>query len=166
MAKKIFMFLKKKSIFGHFCDFGKITKTTKNHFFLLKGGKFYLGQMWQFLFNKLSMKIDILRTFWPSKLKEGQFLAKKKWKKWLFYFFIESKSIENKKILFPQMIKVCQKKFPPFKRKNWFLAVFVIFPKSQKRPKIYFSLEKWKFFGTPLSFEETVLFHLEQFSWG
>ena len=98
------------------------------------------------------MKIYILRTFWPSKLKEGQFLAKKKVKKSDFFdfFLIESKSIENEKILFPQMIKVCQKKFPPFKRKKRFLAVFVIFPKSQKRPKIDFFLKNMKiFFATP-----------------
>ena len=85
--------------------------------------------MWQFLFCKLSMKIYILRTFWPSKLKEGQFLAKKKVKKSVFFdfFLIESKSIENEKILFPQMIKVYQKKFPPFKRKKRFLAILWFF---------------------------------------
>ena len=45
------------------------------------------------------------------------------------------------------MIMVWQKKFPPFKIKNWFLAIFVILAKSQKWPKIYFfSFEKWNFF--------------------
>ena len=44
------------------------------------------------------------------------------------------------------MIKVCQKKFPPFKRKKRFLAVFVTFPKSQKRPKINFFFWKVEIF--------------------
>ena len=44
------------------------------------------------------------------------------------------------------MIKVCWKKFPPFKIKNGFLAVFVILPKSQKWPKIDFLFWKVEFF--------------------
>ena len=36
------------------------------------------------------------------------------------------------------MIKERQKKIPPFKRKNYFWAVFVILEKSQKWPKVDF----------------------------
>ena len=99
-------------------------------------------------------------------IKEGHFLAKKSEKKCIFCFFlIESKSIENEKVLFSQMIKVYQKKFQPFKRKKRFLNVFVIFPKSQKWPKIDFFFKNMKiFFATPQSFEETLLFHLVHFS--
>ena len=62
------------------------------------------------------------------------------------------------------MIKVCQKKFPPFKRKNGFLAMFVILPKSQKWPKIHFLFRQVEiFFGTPYSFGETKIFHLLYF---
>ena len=38
--KKIHL-LKEKIDFVRFCDFGKITKTAKNRFFLLKGGNFF-----------------------------------------------------------------------------------------------------------------------------
>ena len=41
MPEKISTFQKKKWIFGHFCDFAKITKMAKNPFFLLKGGNFF-----------------------------------------------------------------------------------------------------------------------------
>ena len=33
--------IKKKWIFSHFCDFGKITKTAKNPYFILKVGNFF-----------------------------------------------------------------------------------------------------------------------------
>ena len=41
MLKKISTFQNKKWIFGHFCDFAKITKMAKNPFFILKGGNFF-----------------------------------------------------------------------------------------------------------------------------
>ena len=67
------------------------------HFFAFNGQKVpqihMYSQNWikyQILFrsnvSKLSLKIDILRTFWPSMLKEGQFLAKKS-EKVTFLFF-------------------------------------------------------------------------------
>ena len=40
------------------------------------------------------------------------------------------------------MIKVCQKKFPPFKIKNGFLAIFVILAKSKKMAKNPFYILK------------------------
>ena len=81
--------------------------------------------MWQFLWSKLSMKIDILQTFWPSKLKEGQFLAKKSEK--VYFFRSNQKVYKMKKYCFPKWLRCTKKKR--------FLAVFVIFPKSQKQPK-------------------------------
>ena len=103
--------------------------------------------MWQFLFSKLSMKIYILRTFWPSKLKEGQFLAKKSEKSDFFDFFlIESKSIENEKVLFSQMIKVCQKNFHLSKEKINFWPFLWFFQNHKNSQKIIFSFEMWKFF--------------------
>ena len=98
--------------------------------------------MWQSLFCKLSMKTFILRTFWPSKLKEGQFLAKKSKKVPFLLFLIKSKIIENEKVLFSQMFRVWRKKFQPFQRKNEFLAVFVILEKIRKTAKNPFFL--WK----------------------
>ena len=82
------------------------------------------------------MKIDIFGIFGPKTEKMGR--ARKGLFLFCPFFLIESKSIENTKKLSPQMIKVCQKKFPPFKIKNGFLAIFVILEKSQKWPKIHF----------------------------
>ena len=80
------------------------------------------------------MKINIFGIFRPKTEKMGYA------RKWVFsilpIFFDRIKSIENTKKLSPQMIKVCQKKFPLLKRKNGFLAIFVIMAKSQKWPKI------------------------------
>ena len=48
-------------------------------------------------------------------------------------FFDQIKNVKTEKFWSPQMIKVCQKKFPLFKIKNDFLAIFVIFwPKNAK----------------------------------
>ena len=78
------------------------------------------------------MKIYILWIFWPSKLKEGQFLANKKVKKvTLLIFFIESKSIENEKVLFSQMSKV-YKKISTFQKKKWIFGHFCDFSKITK----------------------------------
>ena len=41
MPEKISTFQKKKWIFGHFCDFGKITKMAINPFLILKGGNYF-----------------------------------------------------------------------------------------------------------------------------
>ena len=47
-----------------------------------------------------------------------------------------------------QMIKVYQKKYPLFKIKNGFLAIFVILSKTRKWPKINFFLWKVEIFFT------------------
>ena len=97
------------------------------------------------------MKIFILRTFWLSKLKEGQFLAKKSIRSVFFAFvLIESKSIEYEKVLFSQMIKVCQKKISTFLKKKWIFGHFCDFSKITKTAKNLFFLEKGEiFFATP-----------------
>ena len=69
------------------------------------------------------MKIDIFGIFGPKTEKMGRA------RKWVFFnfahfFFIESKSIENTKKFSPQIIKVCKKKFPPFKMKKWIFGHF------------------------------------------
>ena len=211
-AKKNFMFFKKKSIFGRFCDFGKITKTTKNHFFLLKGGNFFWHTLiiWENSIFSLSILFDSIKKkqkshffhfFWPKIAPPSTLRAKKSvkykfsWKVYkivivtfdlnkIWYFIkywpymsiwgtfwplkakkwgkmgqnrcarsdsnhvwlILMKSVINGKVLFSQMIKVCQKKFSCFLRKNRFLAVFVILEKSQKRPKIVFFFWKVEIF--------------------
>ena len=61
-------------------------------------------------------------------------------------FRTKSKSIENTKKLFPQMIKGCWIKFPPFKIEKGFLAIFFILPKSRKWPKIHFLFWKVEIF--------------------
>ena len=60
------------------------------------------------------------------------------------HFFNKSKSVENEKV-FPNDLGV-PKKFPPFKRKNQLLAIFVIFPKSQKQPTNNFFFWKVEIF--------------------
>ena len=57
-------------------------------------------------------------------------------------WLILMKSVLNEKGVFPQMIKVCEKKFSCFLRKNRFLAVFVILEKITKTDKNSFFL--WK----------------------
>ena len=66
-------------------------------------------------------------------------------------WLILMKSVINGKVLFPQMIKVCQEKFSCFLRKKWFLAVFVILEKSQKQAKIIFFFWKVEIFLTHLN---------------
>ena len=63
MPKKISTFQKKKTIFGRFCDFSKITKTAKNRFFLKKHENFFLHTLiiWgntPFSFSTLFMRIS------------------------------------------------------------------------------------------------------------
>ena len=92
--------------------------------------------------------MSIWGTFWPLKVKKwgkmGQNMCARSDSNhvWL----ILRKSVLNEKGVFPQMIKVCQKKFACFLRKNWFLAIFVILEKSQKRPKIVFFFWKVEIF--------------------
>jgi len=73
------MFFKKKSIFGRFCDFGKITKTAKNRFFLLKGGNFFWHTLiiWGNSIFSFSILFDSI---------------KKKSKKTLFFTFFLAKN--------------------------------------------------------------------------
>ena len=93
--------------------------------------KLLIKQIWE---KEFFMKIDIFGQNWQK-------LPKHKSVCFNFHpFFNKSKSIENENILFPQMIKVCPKKFPPFKRKNGFLAIFVIFSKITKMAKYRFFL--------------------------
>ena len=87
--------------------------------------------------------------FWAKNCKNGPC------RKVIFFHFLplfltKSKSVKNEKFSSPQMIKVCQKKFPLFKIKNGFLAIFVILAKTRKWPKIHFFFGKVEiFFGTP-----------------
>ena len=60
MPEKISTFQNKKWIFGHFCDFGKITKMAKNPFFYFERWRFFLPHL-----NHLGrLKFFILYTFW------------------------------------------------------------------------------------------------------
>ena len=61
-------------------------------------------------------------------------------------FLTESKSVKNEKFSSPQMIRVCEIKFPLFKIKNGFLAIFVILAKTRKWPKIHFFFRKVEIF--------------------
>ena len=60
-------------------------------------------------------------------------------------FFNKSKSVENEKVQFPQIIKECQKKFHLSKEKIIF-GHFCDFGKIKNSQKSVFSLERWKFF--------------------
>ena len=66
-------------------------------------------------------------------------------------FLTKSKSVKNEKFSSPQMIRVCEKKFPLFKIKNGFLAIFVILAKTRKWPKIHFFFWKVEFFFVHLN---------------
>ena len=80
------------------------------------------------------------------------------------HFFCQIKNVKTEKKLSPQMIKVCQKKFPLFKIKNGFLAIFVILAKTRKWPKIHFFFGKVEiFFVTQNSGGETKIFQFLQF---
>ena len=80
----------------------------------------------------LALKVEGEAIFGQKKVKKVTFLI----------FLMESKSIENEKILFPQMIKVCQKKFPPFKRKKTIFGHFCDFSKIKKTAQNRFFLKK------------------------
>ena len=80
----------------------------------------------------LALKVEGRAIFGQKKVKKVSFC----------FFLIESKSIENEKVLFSQMIKVCQKKFPPFKRKKTIFGRFCDFSKITKMAKNRFFL--WK----------------------
>ena len=81
MPKKISTSQKKKWIFGHFCDFGKITKMAKNPFFFLKGGNFFRHTLiiWgdnflyflYFLIRSKKMGILLRRVQYPEFQPEG-----------------------------------------------------------------------------------------------
>ena len=82
-------------------------------------------------------------------------------------FLTKSKSVKNEIFSSPQMIRVCEKKFPLFKIKNGFLAIFVILAKTRKWPKINFFF--WKvefFFCTQNSVGETYVFQFLHFWFG
>ena len=97
--------------------------------------------------------MSIWGTFWLLKAKKWGKMGQKRCARTGLHhiWLILMKSVQNEKVLFSQMIKVCQKKFSCFLRKNRFLAIFVILEKSQKRPKSFFSFERWKFFLTHLN---------------
>ena len=61
-------------------------------------------------------------------------------------FLTKWKSVLHEKCSSSQMIKVCQQKFPLFKIKKGFLAIFVILAKTQKWPKINFFFLKVEIF--------------------
>ncbi len=85
--------------------------------------------------------LTIFVIFWAKNAKNISFLPT---------FLTKSKSVKHEKCWSSHMIKVCQKKFPLFKIKNVFLAIFVILAKTRKWPKIHFFFGKVEiFFGTP-----------------
>ena len=85
------------------------------------------------------MKIDIFGIFGPKTEKMGCA------QKWVFFNFALFFDLIKK--LSPQMIKVCQKKFPPFKRKKYMFGHFCDFAKITKNgQKSIFYFERWKFF--------------------
>ena len=86
MPKKISTFQKKKLIFGHFCDFAKITKMAKNPFFILKGGNFFQHTLiiWGDNFFVFSILFDSIKKNGQNRKKDTfahgpffQFLAQK-----------------------------------------------------------------------------------------
>ena len=95
MPKKISTFQKKKWIFGHFCDFAKITKMAKNPFFLLRSGNFFRHTLiiWGDNFFVFSILFDLIKkmgkieknplsrmahffSFWPKNAKNINFHEK------------------------------------------------------------------------------------------
>ena len=88
--------------------------------------------------------MSIWGTFWPLKAKKWGKMGQNRcaWSGLHHIWLILMKSVLNEKVLFLQIIKVCGKKFPPFQRKNWFLAVFVILKKITKTTKNLFFLLK------------------------
>ena len=142
--KKISTFKNKKWIFGHYCDFAKITKMAKNPFFILKGGNFFSAHL-----NHLGRQFFcIFYTFWFDQ-KNGQ-NKKKALLRTAHFFWLNQKVQKIQKNCLPKWLRCAEKKSPPFKIKNVFLAIFVILPKSQKWPKIHFLFWKVEIFsGTP-----------------
>ena len=82
-------------IFGHFCDFGKITKMAKNPFFILKGGNFFKHTLiiWGDNFFVFSILFDSIKkngqnwkkalsrtahffSFWPKNAKKSIFMKR------------------------------------------------------------------------------------------
>ena len=105
------------------------------------------------VFYKILAVHEYLGTFWPLKAKKWGKMGKNRCARSVtnHVWLILIKSVLNEKGVFPQMIKVGQKKFSYFLRKNWFLAVFVILEKSQKWPKIIFFFWKVEIFLTHLN---------------
>ena len=86
-------------------------------------------------------------------------------------WLILMKSVQNEKVLFPQMIMVCQKNFHLSKEKNIFW-LFLWFWKNHKNgQKLIFSFERWKFFWHTLiiwencTFSFSTLFDLLKNGW-
>ena len=88
--------------------------------------------------------MSIWGTFWPLKAKKWGKMGQNRCARSVtnHVWLILMKSVPNEKEVFPQMIKVCQKNFSCFKRKKWFLAIFVIFEEITKTDKNQFFL--WK----------------------
>ena len=103
MLKKISTFQNKKWIFGHFCDFAKITKMAKNPFFILKGGNFFWHTLiiWGDNFFVFSILFDSIK-------KNGQNRKKPTFAHGPFFQFLAQK---------------CQKY--QFSWKNLFLGIFL-----------------------------------------
>ena len=66
-------------------------------------------------------------------------------------WLILMKSVQNEKSTVSSNDYGVPKKFPPFKRKKYFLAVFVILEKSQKWPKVDFFFWKVEIFSAHLN---------------
>ena len=62
------------------------------------------------------------------------------------HFFNKSKSVENEKVQFSQMIKVYQKNFHLSKEKINFWPFLWFFQNHKNSQKIIFSFERWTFF--------------------
>ena len=142
MPKKISTFQNKKWIFGHFCDFAKITKMAKNPFFILKGGNFFQHTLiiWGDNFFVFSILFDSIKKNGQNR-KKGifvhgpffQFLAQKcqkyqfSWKNLFLTIFLWVIS-ERKCFLYywqtpifepARAILVRRVRYQPFRLKFW-----------------------------------------------
>ena len=152
MQKKNSTFQKKKRIFGHFRVLAKITKMAKKPFFILKSGNFFSHTLiiWEdqhFSCNTLLDSVKKSKQKWEKA--EKMACAKKCLFSIFAHFFWPNQKCKNWKILVSPTEFCVSKKFPLFKRKNGFLAIFVFWPKSQKWPKTFFNFKSENFFHTP-----------------
>ena len=128
------------TIFHHFCPAMQPSNFNCN-FSKPVAPKLLIKQIWE---KEFFMKIDIFGIFW---LKNGKNCPCTKLFILIFtHFFNKSKSVENEKVQFSQMIKVCRKNFQLSKEKINFWPFLWFFQNHKNSQKIIFSFEMWNFF--------------------